>query len=103
MSEYPSLEEAIHLVYDGNIQNMPSIICADIERAYCIYGTQAEYVLGKLTKKAVSRLPIDNTLKEEIKHQHVYTDVMRICSLVSMAVPLYLVLQCKLRMRAIQR
>lgn len=87
-SGYTSLEEAVHLVYDGNMQNMPSIIIhADIERAYCIYVTPIEYLHGELTKIPMSRLCIDDTLKEEI-----YTDVMHIDGvhyLVSVAVPLY--------------
>jgi hypothetical protein len=100
MSGYPSLEEAIHLMHDHNVQNMPNITCAAIERAYNIHGTPPEYVQGKLTKKTVGRLRVDDMLREEIKNQHVYTDIMHVDDgvrfLVSVAVPLYLMLQCKI-------
>jgi hypothetical protein len=37
-SGYPSLGEAVHLLTDGNIRNVPVLLPADVERAYQIYG-----------------------------------------------------------------
>ena len=77
-SGYPSEEEAIHLVEDGNIVGMPSLTRDDIKRAYEIYGLIPEYVRGNLTKKVISRAAIDNNLLLEEKNQKLYIDVMHI-------------------------
>jgi hypothetical protein len=64
-----------------------------------MYRTLPEYIQGKLTKKTVGRLCVDDTLRAEIKNQQVYTDEMHVdgvCFLVSVSVPLYLRLQCKI-------
>jgi hypothetical protein len=34
LSGYPSLQEAIHLIQDGNIANMPLLTTADMRRAF---------------------------------------------------------------------
>jgi len=47
-SGYPSLGEAVHLLTDGNVRNVPVLLPADIERAYKIYGTHPEYVKGQM-------------------------------------------------------
>lgn len=68
-------------------------------QAYKMYRTLPEYIQGKLTKKTVGRLCVDDTLRAEIKNQQVYTDEMHVdgvCFLVSVSVPLYLRLQCKI-------
>jgi hypothetical protein len=46
---YPSLDEFIHLVEDGNIQELPGVSRSDIRRAFEIYGLPVEYVRGKMT------------------------------------------------------
>jgi hypothetical protein len=60
---YPSVREAIHLLTDGNVHNLPKILPVDIERAYRIYGVHPEYVKGQLVKRTVSRMPVDSMLK----------------------------------------
>jgi hypothetical protein len=39
---------------DGNLQNVPNITGADIQRSMQMYGLYPEYVRGKLTRKVVS-------------------------------------------------
>ena len=38
-SGYPSIGEAIHIIQDGNITDMPTITVEDLRRAYELYGT----------------------------------------------------------------
>jgi hypothetical protein len=42
-SGYPSLGEAVHLLTDGNVRNVPVLLPADEKRAYKIYGPHPEY------------------------------------------------------------
>ena len=56
---YPSIQEAIHIIQDGNITDMPTLTVEDLRRAYEIFGTPPAYVRGKMTKKRVSRAVID--------------------------------------------
>jgi hypothetical protein len=37
-SGYPSPNEAMHLLTDGNVQGMPVLTVADLQRAYKVYG-----------------------------------------------------------------
>ncbi len=93
---YPSMEELIRLIEDGNIMEMPGISRADVKRAYEVYGMPPEYVRGKLTKRKVSRVRFDETLKADDKDQVLFTDVMAIDTkhfLVSVCEPLQLTLQ----------
>ncbi len=60
---YPSIGEAVHLLSDGNVCNLPTMLSADIERTYRIYGTQPEYLRGQMVRKTVSRKPLDLTLR----------------------------------------
>jgi hypothetical protein len=60
---YPSLEEFIHLMEDGNIHELPGISRADICRAFEIYGLPVEYVRGKMTRQTVSHAKIQEELK----------------------------------------
>ncbi len=52
-SGYPSQEEAVHILQDGNIFGLPHFTREDIQRAYDIYGTPPEYVHGKMTAQPV--------------------------------------------------
>jgi hypothetical protein len=93
---YPSLDEFIRLIEDGNIHELPGISRADIRRAFEIYGLPVEYVRGKMTRKTVSRAKIQEELKEENKNQVLYSDVMAIDSqrfLLTICEPLQLTLQ----------
>lgn len=49
-SGYPSQEEAVHLLQDGNIFGLSHLTREDLQRAYdIIYGTPPEYVREKMT------------------------------------------------------
>jgi hypothetical protein len=61
--------EAIHLVEDGNITDMPTLTREDVRRAYEIYGSRPEFVRGKMTRKKVSRASIDESLMLDEKKQ----------------------------------
>jgi len=50
-SGYPSPNEAMHLLTDGNVRGMPALTVADLQRAYKVYGIHPEYVRGQLTKR----------------------------------------------------
>jgi hypothetical protein len=95
-SGYPSLEEARHLILDGNVQNIPNLSGVDFERALTIYGLYPEYVKGKLTKKVTSRIRVDPMLRSPDKEQQMYSDVMHIDGkrfLISVTEPLNLTIQ----------
>jgi hypothetical protein len=95
-SGYPSADEAMHLITDGNVHGMPLLIKDDLERAYEIYGTHPEYVRGQMTKKKVGHWKLDISLKCVTKSQSLYTDVMHIDTkkfMVSVTEPLNLTLQ----------
>jgi len=95
-SGYPSLDELVKLVENGNILDMPSISRADIKRAYELYGMPVEYTRGKLTKQQASRVRYEPALRDNTKDQVLYTDVMHIDSnkfLISVCEPLQLTLQ----------
>ncbi len=77
-SGYPSLNELMRLVSDGNVINMPVLRREDVLRAYEIFGPPAEYVRGKLTKTKVNRVPVDLLLKADDKNQVLWSDVMHI-------------------------
>ncbi len=99
ISSYPSLQEAIHLIQDGNIFNMPMLMAADIKRAYDMFGEPVGAVRGKMTCKKVSCAVYDNDLIMDEKKQSLFSDVMHIDNcrfLVTVCEPLQLVLQCAL-------
>jgi hypothetical protein len=77
-SGYPSADETMHLITDGNVQSMPLLIKDDLERAYDIYGTHPEYVRGQMTKRKVGRQKIDVSRKCVKKSQSLYMDVIHI-------------------------
>jgi hypothetical protein len=66
-SGYPSLDEARHLILDGNIQNTPNLVGIDFERSLQVYGLYPEYVKGKLTRKVVPRAKVDTMLRSQDK------------------------------------
>jgi hypothetical protein len=77
-SGYPSPNELMRLVSDGNMMNMPVLRHEDVLRAYEIFGPPAEYVRGKLTKSKVNCVPVDLLLKADDKNQTLWSDVMHI-------------------------
>jgi hypothetical protein len=93
---FPSEDEAIHLIEDGNLVDIPSITRDDVKRAFRIYGPPMEAVRGKLTQRLVKRDHFDETLKHADKEQQLYSDVVHIDSkkfLVTVCEPLQLTLQ----------
>jgi hypothetical protein len=99
-SGYPSQEEAVHLLQDGNIFGLPHLTREDVQRAYDIYGVPPEYVRGKMTARTTGRMPVDPTAVMQEKLQVLYTDVMHIDGhkfLVSVVEPLQLTIQAHLQ------
>ncbi len=99
-SGYPSQEEAIHLIQDGNIFGLPHLTREDVQRAYDIYGVPPEYVRGKMTARTTKHMPVDPTAVMQEKLQVLYTDVMHIDGhkfLVSVVEPLQLTIQAHLQ------
>jgi hypothetical protein len=95
-SGYPSLDEARHLILDGNIQNTPNLVLVDFERSLQVYGLYPEYVKGKLTRKVIPRAKVDTMLRSQDKQQKMYTDMMHVDGqrfLISVTKPLNLTLQ----------
>jgi hypothetical protein len=95
-SGYPSPEEVVHLLIDGNVRWIPKLMVADVKRAYEIYGLHPEYVKGQLTKKKVGRMPVDLALRSPNKDLRLSADVMQIDGhmfLISVVAPLQLMLQ----------
>jgi hypothetical protein len=98
-SGYPSYQEAIHLVEDGNIAQLPGLTAEDVRRAYDLYGNPPEYGRGKIVKRKASQVVVDNDLIMDQKKQTLYSDVMHIDSvkfLVTVCELLQLTLQCKI-------
>jgi hypothetical protein len=97
ISGYPPLQEAIHLIQDGNISNLPMLTAADIKRAYDMFGEPVGAVREKMTQKNVSHAVYDDDLIMDEKKQSLFSDVMHIDScrfLVTVCEPLQLVMQC---------
>jgi hypothetical protein len=98
-SGYPSPEEAIHLLQDGNVFGLPDLSRQDIIRAYDIYGIPVAYVRGKTTRQAIARTVIDPEVIMKERSQIVYADVMHIDGfkfLISVVEPLQLTIQVPL-------
>ncbi len=94
---YPSLQEAVHLIQDGNIAYLPMLTAADVRRAYDMFGEPVGAVRGKMTRKKVGRAVYDNDLVMDQKKQSLFSDVMHVDScrfLVTVCKPLQLVMQC---------
>jgi hypothetical protein len=77
-SRYPSPNEVLHLIQDGNMGGMPMLMVAALERAYKIHGMHPEYVYGRMTNRKVSRVQVDLGLCSTDKNLHLYTDVMHV-------------------------
>jgi len=95
-SGYPSLEEVVHLLIDGNVCGIPKLMVPDVKRTYEIYGLHPVYIKGQLTKKKVSRTLVDLALRSPNKDLKLSADVMHIDGhmfLGSVSAPLQLTLQ----------
>ena len=93
---YPSEQEAINMIRDGNVTNVP-IEVVDVKACFDIYGTPVESVRGKMTaRKSVNiRDNYDHGLKEQRTIQDMTADIMHAGGrkyLVSISSPLELVI-----------
>ena len=92
---YPSQEEAIKLITDGNVTRIPYTV-QDVKNSYEIYGPPAEFVRGKRTAHKVKRQEIDVSIKEiHCKTQTMYGDIMYVKKkmfLISLSEPLGLLM-----------
>jgi hypothetical protein len=92
---FPSENEAIHLIRDGNLENVP-VSVQDIKNCFDIYGPPVEMLRGKMTKKKASiSNDIDMGIKEERKIQTMCSDIMYVYEetfLISVASPLEITL-----------
>jgi hypothetical protein len=88
---YPSLKDAVNIVRDGNIRNVPYGV-EDVRRFYDIYGGQVASLRGKTTKRHHSIATMeDRAAKQQITRQMLAADVMHVCGerfLVSVSSPL---------------
>jgi hypothetical protein len=76
---YPSQAEAVSMVRDGNINNMP-VNVVDVNTYYDIYGPVVEAVRGKSNKKKVSFAHggVDEGIREQRRMQTLVSDVMHL-------------------------
>jgi len=92
---YPTKQEALGIVRDGNVKNIP-YTAEDINRFYDIYGPQVAGIRGKTMKKKAKRMvELDRGAQMQVKLQELSVDVMHTAgykSLVSVCKPLGLTL-----------
>jgi hypothetical protein len=76
---YPSMNDAINIVRDGNVRNIPYGV-EDVRRFFDIYGAQIPALRGKTTKRHpnVSTME-DRAAKHQITRQTMVADVMHVC------------------------
>jgi hypothetical protein len=77
-SSFPSYNEAVHLVEDGNITGLPGLTAEDVRRAYELYAQHPAYLRGKTVKKKTGRAIVDDDLVLDEKKQMLYTDIMHL-------------------------
>jgi len=92
---YPTQSEALRIVSDGNVMNVPYTL-ADIKRFFDIYGAQVPGLRGKTTKRHVSRHRTEDAMaKLQIMNQQLVADVVHVAGekfLLSISSPLELLL-----------
>jgi len=76
MSKYPSIQEAIYLIQDGNIANMPMLAAEDVKRAFDLFSQPVGSISGKMTKKKIGYAVHGNDLVIDEKKQVLYSDVI---------------------------
>jgi len=93
---YPSYQELINLLQDGNFLHLPNLTAKDVRRAYDLFGKSAAFVCGRMTKQAVKRAIVDDDLVLKEENLVLHSDVMHIDKhhyLVTVCDPLKLTLQ----------
>jgi hypothetical protein len=88
---YPTLKEALNIVRDGNVRNVPHT-AEDVRRFFGIYGPQVPGLRGRTTKSRLKNVAEeDREVKMQVTDQELTTDVMHVGPqklLVSMSKPL---------------
>ena len=93
---YPSYQEVINLLQDGNFLHLPSLMAKDVRWAYDLFGKSTAFVQGRMTKQVVKRAIVNDDLVLEEKNLTLHSDVMHIDKnlfLVTVCDPLQLMLQ----------
>jgi hypothetical protein len=67
---YPSYQELIYMLQDGNMSGIPNLTSQDARRTYQLYGNAPEFVRGIMTNKRVTRAVVDDDLLLEEKRQY---------------------------------
>ena len=80
---YPSYQELINILQDGNFAHLPNLMAKDERWAYDLFGKPADFVRGRMAKQAGKRTIIDDDLVLEEKNLVLYSDVMHIESIIS--------------------
>jgi len=75
---YPSYQELINLLQDGNFSHLLNLTAKDVRRAYDFFGKSTVFVRGRMTKQAVKRAIVDEDLVLEEKNLTLHSDVMHI-------------------------
>jgi hypothetical protein len=77
---YPTKHEAISMVRDGNVMNLPYTV-NDVRRFFDSYGAQVLGIRVKTTKRHAKMATMSDTLsKQQITNQELVMDVMHIAS-----------------------
>jgi hypothetical protein len=93
---YPSYQEVINLLQDGNFSHLPNLMAKDVRRAYDLFGKSAAFIRGRMTKQAAKRAVVEEDLVLKEKNLILHSDVMHIDKnlfLVTVCDPLQLTLQ----------
>jgi len=92
---YPSLQDAVNIVKDGNVRNVPYGV-EDVRRFFDIYGAQVPALRGKTTRRHAKGTTMEDTqAKLQLTNQVLVADVMHVVGqkfLVSVSSPLEVLL-----------
>jgi len=93
---YPSYQEVVNLIQDGNFSHLPNLTAKDVQRAYDFFGKSAAFIRGRMTKQVVKRAVVDDDLVLEEKNLVLHSDVIHVdrnMFLVTVCNPLQLTVQ----------
>jgi len=92
---FPSLQDAVNLVRDGNVMNVPYGV-EDVRRFFDIYGAQIPALRGKTTKRHTKGATMeDRAVRMQLTEQVMTADVMHVAGekfLISVSSPLEVLL-----------
>jgi len=95
-ARYPSYQELINILQNGNFAHLPHLTAKDVHWAYDLFGKLAAFVWGRMTKQAVKRAVVEDDLILKEKNPVLHSNVMHIDRhqiLVTICDPLQLTLQ----------